>query len=356
MVAAILGGALASGSAAGQTPGERADAVLAGQISPDEPGAAAMALVDGRVVWQGARGWADLETGAAIDADTRFYLASTGKMFTAMAVLRLVEAGILGLDEPLSTWHLELPWAGDVTIRHLLSHTSGIPDHYDALGEDRPYSGAEVLEWVRGLGALEFVPGTGSSYSNPAYVLLADVVDRVTEGTFAEHLRRTFFEPLGMTSTLVVDGRQGGFSRRARGYVREGEGWSLRDYESTTTGAGGVYSTNHDLARWDAALEGLVADSLIALASTPVRLADGRPTAYGFGWLAERHPPEKGGVLAGHGYVLAAGDLRGFRAWYQRFEDPRVTIVWLTNRGEMDVEAVEALARIFLEDAARGSP
>ncbi|HUP18848.1 MAG TPA: serine hydrolase domain-containing protein [Gemmatimonadota bacterium] len=351
--AALLAGMTAAGGARGQTPAERADALLESRVGPDEPGVAAMALVDGEVVWRGARGVADLETGAPIDADTRFYLASTGKMFTAMAVLALVDREVLGLDEPVTMWHDELDYARGVTIRHLLGHLSGLPDHYDALGEDRTYSDEDVLEWLRGLAGLDFPPGEGSAYSNPGYVLLGRIVDRVTEGMFTDFLRETLFEPLGMTSTVVVDGRQGGFSRRARGYVREGDGWALRDYESTTTGAGGVYSTLHDLARWDAGLERVVDDSLLALASTPALRNDGRPTPYGWGWLAESYRPERGGVLAGREYVLAAGDLRGFRAWYQRFREPRVTIVWLTNRGEMDVEAVEALAEMFVEAAAR---
>lgn len=343
LVAILLGFA----PALSQTPVQRADALLDSAAGPDEPGVAAMVLLDGRPLWQGTRGLADLATAAPIGGDTPFYVASTGKMFTALAVLLLADRGRLELDEPLTRWHPELDWASGVTIRHLLGHTSGLPDHYDHFGADAALSNEDVLDWLRGLHGLEFPPGDGFAYSNSGYVLLSLIVDRLTKGTFAGFMEGELFRPLGMTDTRVADGR-GEIPRRALGYARVDGGWEPRDYAGTTTGAGGVYTTLEDLARWDAGLGDLVADSLLERAMTPVVRADGRPTPAGYGWLAESYLPERGGVLGGRRYVLAMGDLRGFRAWYQRFREPRLTVIWLTNRGEIDIERIERLAEIFL--------
>jgi CubicO group peptidase (beta-lactamase class C family) len=294
----------------------------------------------GQVVYQQALGLADFSDGRELDLETAFYLASVSKQFTCMAAMMLAEAGELSLDAPLTEYLPEFEGFGDdVRVVHLMTHTSGIPDHYQLLqAAPAGLTNEAVVETLLEHGALDFAPGTEYSYSNGAYVLLSMIIARAAEQDFPAVMHQKIFEPLGMTRTRVVDTSPPEVTNRALGY---GEDGSLDDYQLLTTGPGGMYTTVGDLSRWDDALAAgtLVSEEMMERAYTRAVLADGSVTGYGFGWL-----------IVGDGQrVWHSGRLAGFATVLFRDRSKGDTVILLSNQGaatpgmQTFVEAVGAM-------------
>ena len=372
LVVLALAAPLALGSAPARDPSarrddaRRAEAVIEDLVRPDEPGLALLVRRGGRTVLARGRGLRDLRSRAAIDARTDFRLASVTKAFTATAVMLLVRDGRLRYDTPLTEVFPSFPAYGrGITIRHLLTHTSGLPDYEELMAEaekagappwtkERQIRDEEVLGLLRGARAGRFAPGASWAYSNSGYVLLGLVVARVSGRPFGEFLESSVFRPLGMGRTLACEAGRNEVPARAYGHEREGGALRERDQSATsaTLGDGGVYSSLEDLAKWD---EGLRTSALLSPGAAkpafePVTLADGtRPrwpagaaggdnlapgerVAYGFGWFLD---PWKGRRRAWH-----HGETVGFRAAIERFPDDGLTVVVLANRGDLDVKKI----------------
>lgn len=330
-----------------------ADSLLEPIVGVETAGFALLVVHRGEVVHRRAYGVADLETSAPFRTSTPSYLASVAKMFTAVAIASLVEEGRLDWDDQLGQLLPEAPaYAAEVTIRQMLDHTAGLPDHYDLAGEEWTYSNAEVVEILAEADGLLFEPGTESAYSNSAYTLLARIAERTTGRAFGAFLAERFFEPLGMADAVVADGSSPAPADRARGYDASGQGFQRLDYASTTTGAGGVYASLDDLARWGEALTAgrLLDDATLRLLSTPVVLPDGRPTPWGMGWLAESAGR---GPLKGKPYVAAIGDLRGFHAGFQWYPDDDLLLAWVSNSNSPEVfdRVIRIPPRVLAPDA-----
>jgi CubicO group peptidase (beta-lactamase class C family) len=226
--AAALQGAPAADPPSGDV-GARVDALFTAYTA-DTPGCAVGVSKDGKEVLTRAYGSADLEHGVPNTADTVFEAGSVSKQFTAAAVLLLAQAGKLKLDDPVRDYVPELPDYGtpEITLRHLLHHTSGLRDWGTvtyAAGwprGSRMHTHAHVLDVVSRQKSLNFPPGSEYSYSNTGYNLLAIIVERVSGKTFAQYTRDTIFEPLGMTHTQWRDDRgivKGSpWSRRGAGF------------------------------------------------------------------------------------------------------------------------------------------
>lgn len=293
----------------------------------------------GVVVYRGAFGLADRDAKRPYTTDTRSCLASLSKPITAVAVMMLAEAGLVTFDTPLSQL---LPGfsadIGTVTVRHLLSHTSGVPD-YPALGVDHPgITNAEILAALRGVQAPVFPPGQKYEYSNSGYVLLGSIVERLSGRALPEFLATRIFTPLGMSSTFVLTSPADKTADVARGYDRKA---GSDDFEGMDTGDGGVYSTVNDLLRFDQALygESLVRQNTLALAFTPAEVREGS-TTYGFGWNIVR---DDTGVRVWH-----QGNTAGFRAFIERRLSRRITVIMLTNGGDTNRMAInEDIQRIL---------
>lgn len=308
------------------------DAVVAPLVGEEVPGLAVLVVHDGRVLHRAGYGVTSPGgEGMPVDLHTPFYIASTGKMFTAAAVLALVDEGRLGLDEPIGSYLPAVPsYARDVTAGQLLTHTSGFVDYYDIGGEDRTYSNAEVFDILHAADGLRFEPGTRAAYSNSGYVLLSLLVEEVSGLSLAEFLDRRFFGPLGMADAFVATDPARRPDDRAIGHHRAADGFEPLDYESTTTGPGGVYASLADLEAWYRGMrEGRVlSDSTLRMARRPPELPEGRLTPYGMGWLAEFAAR---GPLADRWYVFAMGSLRGHRAAFKWYEEDDLLVVWLAN-------------------------
>jgi CubicO group peptidase (beta-lactamase class C family) len=357
---------LLAGAAPTVDPEAAASVRLKGLVADRDPGLAVLVRRSGRTVFARGYGVRDLRTRAPIDARTSFRLASVTKQMTAAAIMLLVRDGRLRYDDTLTRALPGFPAYGSgVTIRHLLTHTSGLPD-YEALMDaaekekgptwtpERQIRDDEVLALLQKETHGLFAPGTSWAYSNSGYVVLGRVAARAANKPFAEVLRERIFAPLGMTRTLAYEKGKNEVADRAYGHTKEPAGFRETDQSSTsaTLGDGGVYSCLEDLAKWDEALRtnALLSKAEMAPALTPVRLAGGsephwpkaepggdnlfpgRPVAYGFGWFLD---PVEGRPRMWH-----HGETMGFRSVVERFPAEGVTVVILANRDDIDLKSL----------------
>ena len=231
----------------------RSQGVLDGAIKADEPGCAATVGVEGTVVWTGVRGMANLATGAKITTGTVFDIASVSKQFTATAVLLLAEAGRLALDDPLANHVPGLPaWAATVTVAQLMHHTSGIPDYTELL-EAQGYQPTDrttqdqALQVLATVPNLEFEPGARFEYSNSNYLLLGEVVYRVSGEPLPQFLSVEIFQPLGLAMVMDPGGK---VPNKAVPYEKGSDGYSVDDSAWEQLGDGAIQTTPSELVRW----------------------------------------------------------------------------------------------------------
>jgi CubicO group peptidase (beta-lactamase class C family) len=350
---AVLPAAAAGGEFRFEDRSEELRRDLAGKVGDGEPGFAIEVLHGDEVLLAGSYGIAELGTGRSIRLDTPFYVASLGKTFTAAAALKLREEGRLRLETPVSEFFPALPaFLREVTVYHLLTHTSGLPDYHDA-GGARPTSNREVLAFISRLGSLEFRPGVDYAYSNTGYVLLAEIVAKASGQTYTGYLQDRFLGPLDLSHTTVHDGSAPLRADRAVGYRPEESGFVEDDYHATITGPGGIYSTVGDLVRWYRALLGhevLGERSTALLFHMPVTLS-GKQSWIAMGWFDETFGP-KTPDLQGIKAYGAIGVLDGFRAMLKFFPEHDLAFVILSNRSSFPLGGSE-IARTYL--LSRGS-
>jgi CubicO group peptidase (beta-lactamase class C family) len=338
----------------------RLDSLLAKDNDKNGPGMAAMLIRDGRIVYRKDFGYADLDAHTLIARGTQFLLGSMTKQFTAMAIMILKERGKLHFEDSLAKFCPEFPaYARTITIRHLLNHTSGLPDYeeillggkvdYDKLFQSsksprtaHEFTSAEALSALSRQPKLRFAPGEKFEYSNSGYVVLGQIIERLSGMRYAEFLKQNIFNPLEMHDTLVVDERHQKMPRLARGYGKRNGMWQDIGYspEDYVYGEDGIHGTIDDLYKWDQALytEKLVQRETLATAFQPGYTNDGniadtymtgilkRPTSYGFGWFIT---PENGTLELEHG-----GFWSGYRSYIVRIPPRRLTAIVLLNSAD----------------------
>jgi CubicO group peptidase (beta-lactamase class C family) len=336
------------------------DAIFSGVTQPDDPGAAVIVKKDGAILFEKGYGVRDLHSHDKIDPQTNFRLASVAKQFTALAIMLLVHDGKLHYEDHLTDIFSDFPAYGKtITIRNLLTHTSGLPDYEELMEREERHGGAkwtperqiqdqEVLSLLKAEPLGLFPPGTRWQYSNSGYVVLGLIVAKVSGIPYREFLQRRIFSPLKMKDTLVYQNGQNVIGRRAFGHSKDHGKLVETDQSSTsaTLGDGGIYSNVEDLAKWDEGLEkrALLSENEMQPALTPVKLADGsepywprdpnaakpddpQAVAYGFGWFLD---PYRGYARSYHD-----GGTQGFRSTIQRFKNKHITIVVLSNRTDL---------------------
>ncbi|MEX2157625.1 MAG: serine hydrolase domain-containing protein [Gemmatimonadales bacterium] len=325
LIAAML--LAAPGGVAAQQPDLTAvvDRVFASWSSPGSPspGCAVGVSRGGTVLLTRGYGMADLESGRPITAETIFETGSVAKQFTATAVVLLALDGKLGLDDPVRKFVPELPDYGvPLTIRHLLTHTSGLRE-WSGLVElqgwprgHRAHTQAELFDVVTRQRALNHTPGDFYSYTNSGYGLLFTIVERVSGQPFNRFMTERVFAPLGMSHTRWRDDFTRVVPGRAQAYSREADGWHLDMPFENVVGPGGLLTTVGDLLVWNEALTNRTAPLSAAVVdslSRRPRLAGagsrGRESQYAFGltFTSHRGVPEvsHGGATAGYRTFLA---------------------------------------------------
>ncbi len=347
----------------------------------------------GEIVSKGALGFRDPEDKTPITEDTIFQLASVSKTFTATAIMLLVRQGKLNLEDRITKYFPELAAYEGATVRHLLNHTSGIPDYFDDAdwfvdlwkAEKRVPGNDEILRFLCETKAKPyFAPGEGLEYSNTGYNLLALLVERLSGVPYEQFLQKNIFEPAGMNATRCCHIRRDGvpFENYAQASVFEDGRWvadvaSEEDGDVVAfdglNGDDYVYTNIFDMLKWDRALrEGKVLTwEEQQLMYTPGKLNNGEDAVYdeedglgyGLGWAVGRE--EELGLVVSH-----SGGMPGVATWFERFIDADRVLVILSNRDYRDVRAylgywhgMEAIARdqapepvISIEDIAVKDP
>jgi CubicO group peptidase (beta-lactamase class C family) len=333
--------------------------VFAKWSSQDGPGCAVGASQNGKTVYEAGYGAANLEDGVPITPASIFHAASVSKQFTATAVMLLVREGKLSLDADVRTYLPELPDYGHrITVRHLLTHTSGIRDQWDLLAiargrfEENRITEADVLDIVTRQKALNFVPGTEYLYSNSGYTLAAIIVGRVAGKPLRQFADERIFKPLGMARThfhddytMIVKGRTSAYEPR-----RDGQ-WRVSIPNFDTYGATSLFTTVGDLLKWQENFEHPVVGDAAMLREmqTSAVLANGDTTGYGLG-LQMSGPV--GARIVGH-----SGADAGYRAYTGRYPERRFAIAVLCNAGPSDPASLARnTTAVFLTDLPKAPP
>jgi CubicO group peptidase (beta-lactamase class C family) len=316
------------------------DTYLAEQHRQGHWSGSAFASRNGRPVLDSAYGLADYASGRQNSPQTAYQIASVSKQFTAAAILLLQEQGRLSVKDHISTWVPGTPpeWE-PITVHHLLTHTSGIA-HWRDMPELDLYAPTSREHLLHTFFAhpLKFPPGTGWSYSSPGYVLLAHIVEQISGEHYALFVRTRLFLPLGLSESGI--GNQTPHpGQQAAGYEH---GLPVPSFELDTVGigTGDVWSTTHDLARWDAAISTprmLLGEASVEAMFTPhAEVLDDsigiRNTRYGYGWfLAD---------VSGHSVRFHPGDNSGFCSLNVQLADGGGLLILLSNDQDTDPSAL----------------
>lgn len=335
------------------------DSLFAGFASEESPGCAVTVLQGDEVVYRQGYGMADLEHGIPITRGSVFRTGSVSKQFTAAVIVLLAEQGALSLDDPVRKFLPEIPDFGyEITLRHLLHHTSGIRDYLDLMalagrGSDDFYRKEQALDLLARQEGLNFPPGDRFLYSNSGYFLLSQVVERATGRSLRLEAQDRIFGPLGMDHTHFHDDRDEIVVGRANGYgPKEGGGFELAMTRLDLVGDGGVFTTIEDLGLWLASLETLSLDggSFLPTLLTRGALNDGSTLDYAMGI---GHGIHRGLAYVGHG-----GSFVGFRAATLRFPGEHLSVGLLCNRADVNPMgmALGVAEQVLAEKMAPSAP
>ena len=307
------------------------DAIFAAWDLPESPGCALAVAQDGALVYSRGYGYANLDYDIPITPQTVFDVASVTKQFNAASLSMLALEGKLSLDDNIRKWLPELPeYEWPITLRHMLHHTSGLRDYLNLFplagrGDYYPISHEQILAMMSRQRALISPPGEQYRYSNTAYMLLAQVLERAGGKTLGEMTQERIFEPLGMAGSKMYENLEEIIPRRATGYDRDDEGHSriVHNYNFDVAGDGQLYSTMEDLLRWDNYLHGAEKPAIHSMMLTEGVLNNGDPTGYAQGIRLSEY---RGLRMVGH-----SGSSWGFRTELVRFVEAGLSIAISCN-------------------------
>jgi len=311
-----------------------ADSLLARTIAGDSPGAEVLVSQNGLILYEKALGLADIGNRVKVTPDTKFRIGSVTKQFTAAAILKLQEEGKLNVNDVVSKYIPDYPRGDEITIHHLLTHTSGIhsftekPDFMKTVTMEKTPD--EIISMFKD-DDLDFNPGDNWHYSNSGYFLLGYLVEKISGQSYGEYLHSTFFEPLGMENTGVHNSSEV-LSNEAYGYsygngkFHKALNWDM----SQAGGAGSLYSTVYDLYLWNEAIFSgkVLSQNSMKAAFTPATLNDGRipksfGTGYGYGWQITEY--------RGLREISHTGGLQGFISALIRYPEQEITVAVVHN-------------------------
>ena len=365
-----------------QQVSEELDSLFSSLFKADEPGAAVVLVRGDSIVYDKGFGLARMDTSVPISSSTMFNICSVSKQFSAVALCLLAEQGKLSLDDSVQKFfpQFKAEFFKRITLRHLMSHTSGIPDARPRTDEAwATYTAStptkfscvdnfkrfaeedETTRFMEQLDYLEFEPGTQYDYQNPTFQLMLMIVEQVTGEKFDNWMRDHIFLPAGMKQTVyyeptrnipcMVHGYVPAEGENLYGYFRTPDGrWEECDYgEATFFGTkadGGIYTTPLEFVKWDKAL---YSDVIMSKASretvhTPRILTDIPETYYGYGWFIEQRPdrPKK---------IYHTGDNGGFLIFEGRFPEKEIFYLIFANRPDWQREAtVESVDQILKQN------
>lgn len=308
-----------------------------------EPGAQVLIMVEDSIVFNKSYGKATLNPDSDINSNTFFNIASVSKQFSAIAIMMLHQEGKLSLDDSVKKWFpdFKADFYNKITLRHLLSHTSGIPDSRDR--SDRLFvttaTDVDSYSYLRDLDSLNFEPGSSYEYMNPTFQLMYTIIEKASGEQFDSFMKRHIFSPAGMDKTTYFEADKE-IPNMAHGYIPNstGDGYNQFDYgeESffATKADGGIYTSVMEFAKWELALRNnlFIDSSMTQEAHSPkIEVNDTPYTYYGYGWFIERKPgfPEK---------IYHTGDNGGFQIYAGRYPEKKVLYLIFANRNDKNRE------------------
>ena len=311
---------------------EKTDSLLSRYSKPGVPGAAIGIVFEGNVLLEKGYGLRNLEENAPTSPQTHYRIASLTKAFTATAILQLIERGKLSLQTKLTDlWPDFPPYGRQVSIHHLLSHTSGIKDYENLIPSSFPgqVSDKDVFQILSRQKSTYFRPGTRYRYSNSAYCILSQVIERVSALSFSSYLEKYIFNPLGMDTSVAFVKGMPPIRERALGYSPKGNGFVLTDQSKTsaTLGDGGIYTSVRELFHWLEMWGGglsVISEESQRLMTTAKSLESGKKTSYGYGWSL--------GSLGGWKKISHTGGTIGHKHAIAYFPEKKLGLVLLVNR------------------------
>ena len=335
---------------------QRIDEVFGAVYSnPDEPGAAVLIMQGGDTLYSRCFGVADMVTHEPVSFATNFCIASVSKQFSAVALLQLAEQGLLSLDDPLSKFFPEFqaPFFNDITLRHIMSHTSGIPDARPHNDRNFVLYSTDVtsVQYMNTLDHLNFQPGTQYEYINPTFQLIYQIVQRVTGMHFETYMQKNVFDKAGMLTCRYFEPNRD-IAHLAHGYARDDKGrWQEYDYGEEsffgTTADGALYCSINDFVRWERALR----DNRVWTAASkrqayhPWTLipADAEygyqpHTGYGYGFFVQDVPGQPT-------HVYHLGDNGGFTIYAGKIPERDLIFLFFSTRP--DIERLAIVNRVY---------
>ncbi len=322
--------------------GQKADSVFLNQVDQllekwdgNSPGGAVGIMSEGEMVYERYVGFANLETKEAFSENTLSDIGSISKQFTACLIALLEEEGKLSIEDDIRDYLPEITnYANPIKVKHLIFHTSGIKD-YEALEslQGKHYFGEHmtneyVLTLMSKQKTLNFPPGSSYEYSNSNYILLAQIVARVSGKTLNEFAKEKIFDPLGMNNTFFHINQGEDFTHRSIGYQFTDEGYSRPIYESHLVGDGGIFTTLSDLTKWDQNFYhnrlGKGRPALIRRMEYRDTLKSGELSHVAFAQFYTSHP-------FGENSWSHGGSGGGYRSFYIRFEDAQFSVIVLST-------------------------
>lgn len=331
----------------------RVEKLLTDFDSNSSPGAVIAVIKDGKIIYNRSFGMSNLEYDIPINSKTVFRIASTSKQFTASCIGILALQGKLNLNDRISKFFPELSSVYEsVTVYHLIHHTSGIRDYVDlqelaGVGDEQPnyYTARDVLKLLGRQKALNFQPGEAYSYSNSGYLLLGEIVKRVSGKSLPRFARENIFDPLGMTHTHFHDNINMIVKNRAIGYSPVKDGYRICMTNLEIVGDAGVFTTVEDLSYWDQAFYNKkLGVDLIRMMTTPGKLNNGSEIFYAFGLGIDKYRGLK--------TVSHSGAFVGYKSDIIRFPDQRFSIICMSNLSTFNPSQLcRRIADIFLEDS-----
>ena len=351
--ASLLGAALLCAVSPGRA--DRVDDYVRSELDRQRvPGVAVAVIQNGKVVKAAGYGFANLEHRVPVKPETVFQSGSLGKQFTAAVAMLLVEDGKIKLDDPVKKFLVDAPPAWDaITIRHLLTHTSGIPDYGAEFDFQKNYTDEERLRIVYAM-KLEFPPGARFNYSNTGYLTLGVLLSRAGGEFYGDILTKRVFMPLSMTTARIIN-ELDVIPDRAAGYWLKNDEIKNQEWVSptnNTTADGSLYFTVLDVAKWAnaARTKALLKPESWREMTTPVQLTSGKTYPYGFGWFTDEW---NGKPILEHG-----GAWQGFTSQLsRRIGDDELAVVVLTNRaGGRPWTIARGIMAIYEPDLAEREP
>ncbi len=339
-----------------QENNDRLDSLLSSIYPNDQPGAAIAIINNGKVIFKKGYGIADLNSKTSIATSTNFNIGSMTKQFTAYCILKLISEKKLSLNDKLIKYFPDFnpKVASAITIRNLLTHSSGIIDYYDYVDKKdyKEFWDKDIIPAIKSVDSVYFPAGTKYRYSNTAFCLLSLIIQKVSGKPFPEFLQDNIFKPLKMNKSDVIH-PDFNISNRAYGYECENDSFKISDAKEnlffSTMGDGGIYTSIDDYVKWIMAIQsGKVIDPhLIKEAQTPQFSIDSsKNISYGFGWFVAGTGKNK--------LVYHPGSNGGFRSIVFMKPSQKYSIVIFSNRNGIDLEKlIQKINKIYgIDDKA----